>query len=707
MAEFTLGIKPAFLSDQLNLNKDLLKRVVNATEELVIAPDVPRGDTIKKLQYHDKLWRYRIGDYRLVYAVYKPQKLVQLLGIGPRGEVYERMGYKPDAPDYQDYSQIFESALNPNEETPADWLQYANPRPVEDTSRTLPYKLTSERLTAWRIPAEFHGTLTNCETEDQLQNCGVPDNYIFHLIECMWPANAAEIVQQPNLLVDKPDDLLRYADGDLIGFLLLLDGDQERMVDWALRGPTLVKGGPGSGKSTVALYRVRALIEHFAEQHQVPRVLFTTYTNSLVEFSRQLLGNLLGNIPGSSYDLEVSTVDRIAMQIVTNSNGKPDMATEQDLIYALTVARSAFTPQTTNPLEIILIRNAIASLRDDYLIDEFEWVIEGRGIKTLGEYQETDRSGRGYAFDARLRTAVWNLYQNALSFLASVNKLTWGGLRNQALEIIHSGMAIDKWDCVIIDEAQDLTPIALALCIELCQDPSGIFLTADASQSLYNRGFAWKNVHETLRVTGRTRILKRNYRTTRQIALAALSIMQNTQAGDQEAMQQQYVHVGPLPKIYTAIDETDQYLWLASQLINATRELHLPFGAIAILTPHNHLAKDAANQLSQHGLPTQYMQGKRLDLESPLAKSLTIHSCKGLEFPIVAIPNMEEGVLPQLPSDERAEDWDKQMDQERRLFYVACTRAMRRLYVTYRTGRRSSFLLNLESGLWEENSFSG
>ena len=52
-------------------------------------------------------------------------------------------------------------------------------------------------------------------------------------------------------------------------------------------------------------------------------------------------------------------------------------------------------------------------------------------------------------------------------------------------------------------------------------DPSGLFLTADANHSLYNRGFRWSHVHEQLQVTGRTRILRRNYRSTRQIAHAA------------------------------------------------------------------------------------------------------------------------------------------------------------------------------------------
>lgn len=65
---------------------------------------------------------------------------------------------------------------------------------------------------------------------------------------------------------------------------------------------------------------------------------------------------------------------------------------------------------------------------------------------------------------------------------------------------------------------------------------------------------------------------------------------------------------------------------------------------------------------------------------------MTLHAAKGLEFPVVFIVGMEEGLFPSARCTEEAAD----LEEERRLAYVGMTRAMQRLFLTY-AGSRFSF----------------
>ncbi|MCS7222982.1 MAG: UvrD-helicase domain-containing protein [Armatimonadetes bacterium] len=84
------------------------------------------------------------------------------------------------------------------------------------------------------------------------------------------------------------------------------------------------------------------------------------------------------------------------------------------------------------------------------------------------------------------------------------------------------------------------------------------------------------------------------------------------------------------------------------------------------------------------------------DWRGDLVSLITAHSAKGLEFPIVFVTGLEEGLFPH----SRSLDDPFQLEEERRLFYVALTRAKDRVYVTYAQRRGFS------TGRWGESRFA-
>ena len=76
-----------------------------------------------------------------------------------------------------------------------------------------------------------------------------------------------------------------------------------------------------------------------------------------------------------------------------------------------------------------------------------------------------------------------------------------------------------------------------------------------------------------------------------------------------------------------------------------------------------------------------------VDRHDPAANAvtlMTLHTAKGLEFPVVAISGLEDGLFPLA----RAYDEPGELEEERRLFYVGITRAQRKVYLTHAKTRR-------------------
>ncbi|MGD8913502.1 MAG: DNA helicase II [Candidatus Thiodiazotropha sp.] len=110
------------------------------------------------------------------------------------------------------------------------------------------------------------------------------------------------------------------------------------------------------------------------------------------------------------------------------------------------------------------------------------------------------------------------------------------------------------------------------------------------------------------------------------------------------------------------------------ELVNATRQ----FG---YETDETEEMDELSTFLSHAALEAGEAQG---DPTEPCVQLMTLHSAKGLEFPLVFLVGMEEGLFPHSMS---ADD-PSRLEEERRLCYVGVTRAMRELYLCHAESRR-------------------
>ena len=99
---------------------------------------------------------------------------------------------------------------------------------------------------------------------------------------------------------------------------------QRAVVDAAYKGPARVTGGPGTGKTVVALHRA-----HMLAQRGDGKVLVTTFTSTLSDTLQSGLDMLVDDEKVESR-IEVSHVDRIAHRVFRKSHGAPHMLGSED-----------------------------------------------------------------------------------------------------------------------------------------------------------------------------------------------------------------------------------------------------------------------------------------------------------------------------------------------------------------------------------------
>lgn len=85
-----VGMSSNFMKDVDKIDRKIQGRILEALTDITIDPITLRGDTVKPLTGElQGSWRYRIGDYRLIYSPDKTTGDITLLAFASRGSVYE------------------------------------------------------------------------------------------------------------------------------------------------------------------------------------------------------------------------------------------------------------------------------------------------------------------------------------------------------------------------------------------------------------------------------------------------------------------------------------------------------------------------------------------------------------------------------------------------------------------------------------------
>lgn len=653
----------------------------------------PDGKVKKKIKGWDDVYRLRCGDYRIFYSYRDPY--ISLLKLERRAD--DTYDDEVEAVHLGGYSRVVTIEEKAAGGKLSDLLAE-----VEPENRLLEEPITQELLANLLIPAEYHTRLLAVQTEGELLNCpNVPQQYMMQLIECIFPSTLAQVMQQPTFLVEDSDDLIRYKDGELLGFLLKLSPEQERFVSWAMRasGPTQVKGGPGTGKSTVALYRVRTILEKLRQQGlTAPRILFTTYTNALIHSSEQLLHQLLGE---DARFIEVQTADKKMSDILRRAGVPKKTPGDNNSRQLYTVFYRSVRDTTFegNALQRQAQEQAIERLGHIYVQEEIHKILIARWIATFDDYLAARRPGRKVRLKEIEKQAIWCVYQTYMEKLKRANVETWEQARVRAEALVTHDADYKGYDAVVVDEAQDIDPALLRLLLQLCKSPNRFFITADANQSIYGSGFNWSDVHEALKFAGRTSVLRANYRSTREIGEAAQSYL-STGILDDEPVEYKYMHNGPLPVVRTVQSREEEIQLLLRFLRHAPHQLRFGIDSCAVLCPSNDSGRALAVSLRKGGIEATFMEGRNFDLTCRSVKVLTLNSAKGLEFPIVALAGFTGSHYDNLAHDLEGEKLEETLARLRRTIFVGMTRAMRALLVIVPAGATSPLLQGFDGKYW-------
>ena len=323
---------------------------------------------------------------------------------------------------------------------------------------------------------------------------------------------------------------------------------------------------------------------------------------------------------------------------------------------------------------------------DRFLLSEWTNVIDAWGITTFDAYATVQRMGRKSRLGPNQRERLWPVFEAVRAALAAERYTTWADVFTSLAQSL-AGKPAKPFDHIILDEAQDLAPAELRFFAALAPSaPDALFLAGDMGQRIFQHPYSWASLGVDVR--GRSHTLKVCYRTTQQIRRAADRL---------------------LPPVLRDVDGTEDERRGIVRCSTARRRRSRPSPARPRRPPPFAIVVagwlDEGIEPEEIGLfvRTPELVARARSAIDGLSGADRITTgpmslAKGLEFRAVAVMACDEGIL---PLDERVADaadeaeLDDIYETERRLLYVACTRARDRLHVSG-VAPVSEFIADLE-----------
>ncbi|WP_421617880.1 3'-5' exonuclease [Brevibacillus sp. TJ4] len=461
---------------------------------------------------------------------------------------------------------------------------------------------------------------------------------------------------------------------------------QQEAVDYEGQD-LLIRGIAGSGKTIVLLNKANKILTKYVDE----KVYLFTFNGALSAYAKEL-----ASIIGSDR-LVVTTFHSWTMQMLRKIRVRFNIVKQTDKELALKRSIEKVREQITHRL-------VVEEKYLDFLDDEISWM-KGKDLRQKEQYFGADRIGRGTKVfvDKKAREVIFSVFSEYQKELQLLNCVDFDDLAH----LLHSKCAnlnsFPTLDNVLVDEAQDLQELQLKL-LKKCANKRMI-IAADKGQKIYNTSFAWRDIGVNI-TGGRTKLLQDSFRSTKQIISLAHSLQKHDplyKNNDEE-----YVHpilperTGPIPLLV----ECEGYEDEEEYIVQAVKELltSYPEWTIGILSRRKPSLSRFYKRLLTIGVPVEYVTKDQGSAIKQGVKLMTFHSAKGLEFDTALVIRLREKTVPSYDSNE---DLDEEtLAVERRLLYVAMTRAKSVLVMTYYQ-KRSRFVDEMDSSLYKYERVGG